>query len=63
MRTTDPAVSRSTVAGPGGGDPMRAVLSATPEVDAEIVLVTDGSASACGLTRVRRRPAQAVAWA
>ncbi|GAY08817.1 glycosyltransferase [Pseudonocardia sp. N23] len=32
-------VSRSTVAGPGGGDPMVAVVAAAPDVDAEIVLV------------------------
>ncbi|PWU47852.1 glycosyltransferase [Micromonospora sp. S4605] len=32
-------VSRSTVAGPGGGGPMRAVVAAAPRVDAEFVLV------------------------
>ncbi|RTL66552.1 MAG: glycosyltransferase [Pseudonocardiaceae bacterium] len=32
-------VSRSTVPGPGGGDPMAAVVAAAPDVDAEIVLV------------------------
>jgi UDP:flavonoid glycosyltransferase YjiC (YdhE family) len=33
------AVSRSTVAGPGGGDIMSAVVAAAPNVDAEFVLV------------------------
>lgn len=32
-------VSRSTVAGPGGGDPAAAIVAAAPDVDAEIVLV------------------------
>ncbi|GAA5192740.1 salmochelin biosynthesis C-glycosyltransferase IroB [Rugosimonospora acidiphila] len=32
-------VSRSTVAGPGGGDPMPAVIAAAARIDAEIVLV------------------------
>jgi UDP:flavonoid glycosyltransferase YjiC (YdhE family) len=35
-------VSRSTVAGPGGGDPMPAVVAAAADVDAEIVLVRPG---------------------
>jgi UDP:flavonoid glycosyltransferase YjiC (YdhE family) len=32
-------VSRSTVAGPGGGDPTGAIIAAAPTVDADIVLV------------------------
>ncbi|MEV0455803.1 nucleotide disphospho-sugar-binding domain-containing protein [Catellatospora methionotrophica] len=32
-------VSRSTVAGPGGGDPTAVIIAAAPAVDAEIVLV------------------------
>ncbi|MGC3864290.1 nucleotide disphospho-sugar-binding domain-containing protein [Micromonospora chersina] len=32
-------VSRSTVAGPGGGDPTAAIIAAAPAVDADIVLV------------------------
>src|SRR3954447_15365181 len=32
-------VSRSTVAGPGGGDPISAIVAAAPRVEADIVLV------------------------
>lgn len=35
-------VSRSTVAAPGGGDPMKAVVAVAERVDAEIVLVRPG---------------------
>jgi hypothetical protein len=37
-------VSRSTIAGPGGGDPAKSVAAAAPGVAAEIVLVRPGKA-------------------